>query len=94
MAKYPAQQAKRFVDLGGVNWEDMNQYFYSYNFTQYFNSVDTEFIWDQLKRVIYNALNRYIPAVTIKTAKWFAPPTRHKVKCLCTLKKDACSTHD
>jgi len=58
----------------------MNQYFYSYNFAQCFNSVDTEFIWDQLKTAIYNALDWYDPPIPIKTAnqpKWFTPPIRH-----------------
>ena len=73
-----------------ANWSGMNQYFYSYNFNQCYNSVDTEFIWDQLKTTIYNALNWYVPTVSIKTANqliWFTPPIRHKVKCLCTLKR-------
>jgi len=44
----------------------MNQYFYSYNFTQCFNSVNTEFIWDQLKIAIYNALNWYVSSTPSK----------------------------
>ena len=68
----------------------MNQYFYSYTFNQCYNSVDTEFIWDQLKTAIYNALNWYVPTVSIKTANqpiWFTPPIKHQGKCLRTLKR-------
>ena len=81
---------KHKYNYAKANWEDMNQYFYHYNFNQCFNSVDTEFIWDQLKTAIYNALNRYVPTVPITTVnqpKWFTPSIRHKVKCLRTLKR-------
>jgi len=74
----------------------MNQYFYSYNFTHCFNSVDTEFIWDQLKTAIYNALNQYVPSIPIKTTnqpKWFTPPIRHEVNACIPLKEDLPLTH-
>ena len=45
------------------NLEDMNQYLYSYNFSQFFNSRDVKFIWEQLKGAILNATNIFVPEV-------------------------------
>ena len=59
-----------------ANWADMNQYLYSYNFSQIFNSRDVEFIWEQLKAATHNATNIFVPEVPIKNInqpRWFAP---------------------
>ena len=68
----------------------MNQYLYSYNFSYIFNSRDIEFIWEQLKVAIFNAINMFVPKVPNRNAnqpRWFTPIIRHKVKCLHTLRR-------
>ena len=73
-----------------ANWADMNQYLYSCNFSQIFNSRDVEFIWEQLKVPTHNATNMFVPKVPIKNInqpRWFTPFIRHKVKCLRTQKR-------
>ena len=45
---------------------------------------------DQLKRAIYSAQSLCIPVLPVRSInqpKWFTPTVRHKVKCLCTLKR-------
>ena len=59
-----------------ANWEDMNQYSYSNNFSQIFNSRDIKFIWEQLKVAIHNATNMFVPKVSTRIAnqpRWFTP---------------------
>ena len=51
-----------------ANWEDMNQYLYFYNFSHIFNSRDSEFIWEQLKVAIFNAINMFMPKVPTRNA--------------------------
>jgi len=64
----------------------MNQY----DFILPLNSNNTEFIWLYVKTAINSALNLYVPKIPVKESnqlKWFNSTICHKIKCLCTAKR-------
>ena len=68
----------------------MNQFLNQYDFTLALNSNNAEFIWLYLKTAINSALNLYVPKISVKKSNqpiWFNTNVRHKIKCLCTAKK-------
>jgi len=86
----PTKTRIQTFDYNNANWQDMNQFFNQYNFTLALNSNNTEFIWLYLKTAINSALNLYVPKIPIKETnqpKWFNSTIRHKIKCLCTAKR-------
>jgi len=68
----------------------MNYFLSQYDFTLALDSNNTEFIWFYLKTALNSALNLYVPKISIKESnqpKWFNSQIRHKIKCLCTSKR-------
>ena len=73
----------------------MNQYLSSFNFDEYLQSNDVEFIWSQPKFAIYDTLNLFVPKFQIKSnisPKWITPTIRHKLHCVHTLRRQ-CTSH-
>ena len=86
----PVKQHYIKYDFSNVQWDDMNQFFNQYDFTLALNSSNTESIWSYLKTAINCAVNLYVPQVHVNKAnhpKWFNSTIRHKIKNLCTIKR-------
>ena len=63
----PSKSFKHSYDYRLVNWDDVHKYLLnSFDFTPTYNSIDVEFIWEQLKAVIYSAISLYIPKISAK----------------------------
>jgi len=60
------------------------------NFDKCFQSNDVEFVWNELKLIIYGAMHLFIPKIKINSSrnpKWFTPSIRHCLNCLRTLRR-------
>ena len=91
----PNIMTKYIFDYSKANWDGMNQYLSSFNFDEYLQSNDVEFIWSQLKFDIYDTHNLFVPKFQIKSntsPKWFTPTIRHKLHCIHTLRRK-CTSH-
>ena len=73
-----------------ANFDAMNKYITSVDFSCCYLSSDVEYVWSYLKQVILAAMNSSIPRITIKPnhcPKWFTSSLKHQINCLRSLRK-------
>ena len=92
-ASLPSSQ--KFLPFYALNYfngdyEGLNNYLSSFDFSSCFQSHTIEFIWSYIESTLVNAINRFIPQITIHNnhqPKWFTPKIRHHIKCVRTLRQ-------
>jgi len=69
---------------------DCNGFLASHDFTSYFDITDVGALWLYLKKLLQQALNQFLPKVTLKShqwPKWFTSTLQHQLNCLHILRR-------
>ena len=76
------------LDFSHADWDGMLNFLGTHDFTSYFDGTDIEFLWLYLKKLLQQALDRFVPKVTLRhhqRPKWFTPTLQHQLNRLHTL---------
>ena len=72
------------------DYEGLNNFLISIDFSICYQSNNVEFIWSFIKSTLCKAIREFIPLIKQNAAyhpKYFTPPIRHQVNCVRSLKK-------
>ena len=78
------------LDYSHADWDGFLTFLESHDFTSYFNDTDVEALWLYLKNLLRQALNLFVPRVTLRShqrPKWFNSTLQHQLNCLHTLRR-------
>ena len=78
------------LDYSKANYNGLNQFLSSIDYSTCYQSENVEFVWSFVKALLLQGIRRFIPTIKLKTTahpKWFTPALRHQVKCIQTLKR-------
>ena len=77
-------------DFSKANFTDICSFLLDFDFSVCFQSHDIEFIWSNIKSVIFVAISLFVPRIKskwINELKWFNSEIRHHHNCLRTMKR-------
>ena len=78
------------LDYSKANYDGLNQFLSSTDYSTCYQSENVEFVWSFVKSLLLQGIRRFIPTIKLKTTahpKWFTPALRHQLKCIQTLKR-------
>ena len=78
------------LDYSKANYDGLNQFLSSIDYSTCYQSENVEFVWSFVKSLLLQGIRRFIPTIKLKTTahpKWFTPALRHQLKCIQTLKR-------
>ena len=78
------------LDFSHADWDGILTFLETHDFTSYFDSTDVEALWFYLKNLLQQALDHYVPKVTLRShqqPKWFTLTLQHQLNCLHTLRR-------
>ena len=84
------------LDFSQADWDGMLNFLGTHGFTSYFDGTDAKFLWFYLKKLLQQALDHFVPKMTLERhqrPKWFTPSLQHQLNRLHTLRRNTQRRH-
>ena len=78
------------LDYSDADWDGLSSYLLDTDFSDCFQSSDIQFVWNTIKKNIYDAIDLFIPKLNRRARqfpKWFTAKLRHRLNCVRTLRR-------
>lgn len=86
----PKSQTRYILNYSKADWSGLTQYLFDFDFSQLYHVSDINSLWCQLKQIIQDSANLFIPKTRIRSSPnpvWFTPTIRHHLHIVHSLRK-------